>query len=96
MRISPFGDLHKVRGPGTKLQQGQDKARGRKTPVPGICDAQTERRGRVSKDSLGWREGAMDSSGWAEGHGNRAGVEQAQDWCADSLAWCRTHNVDIF
>ena len=33
----PFGDLHKVRGPGTK--QGQDKARGRKTPVPGICEA---------------------------------------------------------
>ena len=52
-----------MRGPGTKLQQGQDKARGRKTLVPGICDEQTERRARVSEDSLGWREGpkARDS-----------------------------------
>ena len=55
-----------MRGPGTKPQQGQDKARGRKTPVP----AQTERRGRVSEDSLGWREEGMARHarlGWREG-----------------------------
>ena len=85
-----------MRGPGTKLQQ-------------------TERRGRVSENSLGWREGAMarDGPGTDKGrakarearpgntgseqlglarvdslrHGNRAGLDQAQNWCADSLAW---------
>ena len=49
----PFGDLHKVRGPGTKLQQ-------------------TERRGRVSEDSLGWREEAMARDGPGTDKGSKA------------------------
>ena len=68
-----IGDLHKVHGPGTKLQQGQDKARGRKTPVRGVCNAQTERRGRVSKDSLGWREGAKAGMGQEQTKAARLG-----------------------
>ena len=49
----PFGDLHKVRGPGTKLQQ-------------------TERRGRVSEDSLGWHGGAMARDGPGTDKGSEA------------------------
>ena len=64
-RSRPFGDLHKVRGPGTKLQQGKDK-----TPV---CADGTAREGQrrqlglarrgygqeqTKAARLGWREGA--------------------------------------
>ena len=57
------------------VQQGQDKARGRKTPVRGICDAQTERRGRVSEHSLGWREGAKARDGPGTDKGSEALAE---------------------
>ena len=40
--------------------------------------------GNTGSEQLGL---ARSELGWAERHGNRAGVDQAQNWCADSLAW---------
>ena len=44
----------------------------------GICDAQTERRGRVSEDSLGWGEGAKARDGWARNRHRQRGLVGAK------------------
>ena len=40
----------------------------------GICDAQTERRGRVSENSLGWGEGAKARDGRARNRHRQRGL----------------------
>ena len=73
----PFGYLHKVRGPGTKLQQGRDKGR-EATALPAECaDAKGPRPGRQDTVRTAWvgakglRPGRAEDSGgqlaWREG-----------------------------
>ena len=73
----PFGDLHKVRGPGAKLQQTETR-QGQRRQL-GLARNRQRQRGLVGAKGLKpGRQHAVNSLGLAERDGNRAGVDQAQ------------------
>ena len=61
---------------------------------PGAKLQQTETRGRVREDSLGWREGAM--KGWARNRERQRGLVGAQGFSQEehtvnSFGWAERH-----